>query len=494
MITMGRDVLAPLPNLGWFALLLLAGWCAGIRDGVAPLTLLGAAWIAAVPTLLYTNGGSALSDTAMLAGLMAAVALWRNSEGDLGWLAVSGLALGLSIAAKLTVAPTAAAFAVAVVVLAPAARRRLTLGVLAAGIAAACSFWFVRNLLRTGSPLPNLDVPLFPSSPLPLVDRFGYTVSDFLTDGDAWRTVFWPGIRVFFGWSGLLAAVAGAAALPGIVRRKDRTLLVLTGCALFGLLTYLVVPAGAWGDGEPNLLLFTVNLRYALPPLALSLVVAAVAMASAPPWLRAGYGGLLAAATALQAFRPGDYELPAARYTLAALAVVASIAVAVAAARFVPTPTRVKWAAAAAVLVVAVVVAGPPVARRQLDRSAAATAANPVFAWAASVEDARIGYYSVLGHYPMYGPRWQNDLVYVGVKGPHGAFRAVDNCQEYVEVLERHQFDYVVLGPPEAVYQDVDLPAWTATQTGSDQVLDAPPYSVYRVTPPYDPASCPAAS
>ena len=495
MAAMGRDVLAPLFGLGWVVVLLLAGWCAGVRDRVPGLTLLGVSWVAGIHLVVATNAGPALSEPGMLAGLVAAVACWRVADGDRRWLTVSGLALGLSVGTKLTVAGVAVVFVAAAVLLAPAARRKATAVALLGGAAVSGGYWFVRNLLRTGSPVPHLDLPLLPSADLPVIERFGRPVAHYLTDAPVWSFTFRPAIADFFGAGGAVFAIGlGLAVISTFAERPlPRPTLALYVMAGAGFLGYLVAPAGAWGpEGAPDPLLFEANLRYVLPAVA----VAALAIA----WSAADHLSARVAAAIVLGFAVGWNVLersgfePTGRYTTAAVAVVA-VLVALGAIAW----ARPRFATNAAVGVVAVVVllavtTGGPIADDQLASTSRFSATAPegqAFTWAETVRPARIGFYGFDAHYPLYGPGWENDLQYLGVEGANGSYRTPRTCEELVEVLTHGSYDYVLLGPPERYGEDAALDLWTVEQPGATLVLFAPPYTAFATPGPFDERHCP---
>ena len=364
MLAMDRDVLVPLLAVAWLAAFLLAGWSAGVRDGVRSLTLLAAVWFAAIPLLLATNAGSAVNDLPVLVCLTAAVALWRNADGDRGWLAAAGLALGLAFGIKLTALACVGALTIAIVLLAPPRRRAAVGGILAGTILLAGSFWFLRNLIRTGSPLPSLHLPLLPSPDLPQVDRFGHSVAEYLFDRVVWRDTFGPGIREFFGPGIWLAALGSALGLAGLARSRDRELLALVGCGLVGVIAYVLNPVGAWGpQGNPQPVLFSVNLRYLLPGLVLLALAAALASAGASRRMRLAFAGSLGLATVVALLQDGLSGGVDSRYTLRALLVLALLGGAAWAAARVRAPDALKWAAAAVAVVLVTLVAGPSASR-----------------------------------------------------------------------------------------------------------------------------------
>ena len=118
------------------------------------------------------EAGTPANDMAPVALLLAAAAIlinaWAmrsgNGEGPqqraapswspLGALLVAGLAMGLALGTKLTIAGGVAAMAVGVIFIVPPGIRRKAFGVFLAGVVATAGFWFLRNLIHSGNPLP----------------------------------------------------------------------------------------------------------------------------------------------------------------------------------------------------------------------------------------------------------------------------------------------------------------------------------------------------
>ena len=118
MMPFDSDALSLLVNVGFAALGLLAAWTLGRGLGVGALLVMATAVLLGVPTMIGTQPGQASSDIATAVLLLAAFALLRE-----GWLepvptALAGLAAGLALSTKLTVAAPLLVFTVAIVVLA----------------------------------------------------------------------------------------------------------------------------------------------------------------------------------------------------------------------------------------------------------------------------------------------------------------------------------------------------------------------------------------
>ncbi|MEY2448988.1 MAG: hypothetical protein QOH79_2464, partial [Acidimicrobiaceae bacterium] len=161
MLAFNRDIVSPFINLGWLLLALLAAWCIGRRSGLGHVCTLGAAVAVGLPILTATQPGQASSDVAAVALFLAAVALLLESDLQPAPTAIGGLALGMALSMKITVAAPAAVLALGVVALAWRARR-LSAVLWMCALGASGSFWFLRNWWLVGSPVPWFDVRLGP--------------------------------------------------------------------------------------------------------------------------------------------------------------------------------------------------------------------------------------------------------------------------------------------------------------------------------------------
>src|SRR5207237_1127951 len=107
------------------------------------------------------------TDMAPVALLLAAVAILINAWGarstdegrgtgppPMGALLTAGLAIGIALGTKLTISGVAAAMAVGVPFLVPRQFRWKAFGVFLGGVVAVAGFWFLRNLIHSGNPLP----------------------------------------------------------------------------------------------------------------------------------------------------------------------------------------------------------------------------------------------------------------------------------------------------------------------------------------------------
>ena len=154
IVLLGRDTLSPGLNLAWLGLVLLAAYCIGRPRGVGAGTMLGAALAMATMMVDYSQAGSAANDVVALFFLLAAVALlMRDSERPAARV-LAAVAAGLAVGVKLTVLAPVLALTVGVIVIAPRGRRLAAAGLWLGPLILAGGFWYARNLIAVGNPLP----------------------------------------------------------------------------------------------------------------------------------------------------------------------------------------------------------------------------------------------------------------------------------------------------------------------------------------------------
>lgn len=532
MVAYGNDLASPLINAGWFGACLLAAWCVGRPYGGAPISLAGVAIVLA-STAMADQAGEARNDIVGIFFLLAAVAIavnaWAGRDGkglgsdqndglgmggmSAGELAVAGLAVGLAAGTKLNFLLPAAVLVVGLALIAPRGARWRAFAIVGLGALAGGGYWYLRNLVQAGNPLPWVDSLGPISLPAPeqaLGGREAHSVLGYLTDGTVWSDWFLPGLHagLWFLWpllaaaalAGLVLCVSQAAAprsrgsfrtqeakkeprdeggdsrgsfRPSEFRKEPRDGeggsrdLVLALAGLVGLATalaWLVAPTSASGpEGMPRG--FESGLRYLAPALVLGLV-----LLPAAPRLR-DHVANIGARLSLFAQR-ANKERSAGRDGRAWVVMMGLVA-----------------------LVVAVVL-GYPVQRHYLegryaDPSFTTPGLNAAFAWASGVSDSRIATTSTR-QYPLFGTDLSNRVAFVGAERPHGGFETIKTCPAYREFLNAGDFDYVVASkdreepgkppyPPQA--------KWTESPS-SQIVLKKPPTVVFKLNGPLDPSSC----
>ncbi len=533
-----RDTLSLFVNFGWLALAFLAAWCIGRPWGRGALTAIAAAIVLDSHTLVVREPGAAKNDLMAAALLLAAIAIlvnaWaaqrqeRPAEADEprrslspGWaVAAAGLAAGMAVGTKSTAVAMAAALTVAVVFLAPAGRRRAATAWWFVPALAAGGYWYLRNLIVAGNPLPQLE-SLGPIS-LPHPERLqsgrpDFSVVHYATDTAVWREYFAPGLHHAFGllWPLVLAGAIAGGLLA--LRRGDRLLRWIGGATLFGMLAYLFTPLSAAGaEGAP--VGFAINIRYAIPALlaGLALLPLALALASRKPRsptdgtsTSAVQLGLLAAFALVWAAtdRPDAVLRDPDRLFGWLVALLAVLVPAVLLLWRRRGASLVAVATGFAALALASVAIAYPVQRdylrdRYLNENPAASIPgmhlDSAYRWARGIDDARIGLAGTTAgflEYGFYGTDLSNRVRYLGIEAPHGGFDAIPTCRRFRAAVNAADLDYIVTAPflnfihpaepiasPEA--------GWLRGEPAVTPVLRSGPVAVWEVRGRLDPAAC----
>ncbi|MCW2980235.1 MAG: hypothetical protein JWO14_1962 [Solirubrobacterales bacterium] len=533
MLAFSRDLLSPLLNLGWLVGCLLACWCIGRPFGVAPWSLALGAIALSVPAL-GDQAGEARNDLVGIFFLLAALAVALNAARDgederrrlsTGALLLVGLAIGLAAGTKLNFLLPAAVLVLGLTALAPSGRRWTTLLCTGGMALAGGGYWYLRNLIHSGNPLPwihHLGPIDLPSPEQALGGREAHSVFSYLTNGSVWSHWFFPGLH---GALWIVWPVVGAAALAGLLlalipllfsrtstspprwwaenssqggvsgpstSAAGRTVAgVLAVAGLVGLaaaVSWLVSPTSASGpSGMPRG--FESGLRYLTPALILGLAL----LPTVPP--------LRALAARLASLGPafGERPVPASSETTTGDGLHLG-------ADSDPKRRRTveeerlprRWVAAiVAGAVVLGVIVGYPVERHYLhdryrDPSFTTPGLDAAFAWAQGVSGARIATTSTR-QYPLFGTDLSNRVAYVGVKRPHGGFEEAQNCRQFRRLINEGDYDYVVASrdriepgkpafPPQA--------KWTEGPN-AEVVLKKKPTVVFRINGPLNPKTCP---
>jgi hypothetical protein len=529
----GRDTLSLFLNFGWLAVAFLAAWCIGRPYGRGALAVVAAAILLECHTLVVRDPGAAKNDLAAAALLLAALAIlvtaW-NARRDKsvvevsssirdkaqprlepGWgLAVAGLAVGLAAGTRVTVLAMAAALSVAVLVLAPKGRRWAAAAWWFLPALAGGGYWYLRNLVVAGNPIPEIE-HLGPIS-LPHPERLqegrpDFGIVHYATDTGVWRHYFAPGLHDAFGvlWP-LVIGGAALAALVALIAGRDRIVRWLGAVALFGLLAYLFTPLSAAGaDGEP--VGFGINIRYVIPAL-----LAGIVLAPLPRFFddRRRQWGLMALLVLvfLVSDRPDDALHDSAR-VFALLFVV--LAVLVPAALWLLRERRgaqAAFLAGLAALALAVVAIGYPLQRHYLegrfandgphDTQIPGMDLDSTYRWARGIEDARIGLAGTtagFAGYGLLGTDLSNRVRYLGEEGPHGAFNAIPTCSQFRAAVNAADLDYLVTTPfLNFLHPGDPIPSpearWLRGEDAVSPVLRSGQVTVWKVSGALDPGTC----
>jgi hypothetical protein len=529
IVLLRSDFLAPLMNLGWLAFGFLAAWCIGRPYGVAPATLVAACLVFDSGVMWETQAGEARNDIMALALLLAFAAfilnghrikgsadggdLRRGSLIDTGPLIVAGLAAGLAVSVKLTMLGPVGAIAIGVVVFSDLRARLRTLWVLGAALCVTGAFWYARNLLEAGNPLPLFKgmgpIALPHPDQMQLSPRPPHSVAGYLFEPSIYRQWFFPQLDHALGPLWVVLLIGGlTSAVYILLRARNPVLRVLTGAALLTAVVYLFTPITASGPyGQPKG--FFTNTRYlmaalvlglTLLPLArplratghrrqvLALVTAtfAITVLTTPAWRPAYIGGALFL-TALVIWTPVAIAKLRSERGLGRLAVAATALAAAALAIVVGRAQEVQYAET----------------RYTDPQPFFSETAGPVkaFAWARDTRDKRIGLIGAgqvfFTQYGWYGRDLSNYVQYVGVPGPDGAFTVPRTCRALRTRVNAGNYDYLVstrYGTNDEDMKEFPVRAWLKDDPALKQIVaeEVTPQAdwVYRVEGRLDPGGC----
>ena len=549
-----RDIVSPVMNLGWLAVGLLAAYCIGRPYGLGPQALIGGAIALGSQSLIEFQAGEALNDITGVAFVLAGVALLVNGYAaragredapgppqdverqvgqtspdkvavrqglgvvgaqlvtgrsiETGALVVAGVAAGFAAGVKLSFLAPIAALTVGVIVIAPgAARLRATLA-FGVPMLLAGGYWYLRNLVAVGNPIPYIGHLGPISLPAPVRDfqlRPDYAVVHYWNDTGVWSDWFAPGLHESFGtlWPAMLIGML-AAALLALWRGREPILRVLGAFVLVTTLAYLFTPLTAAGEeGEP--ISFVWNVRYLAPAVAVGLAILPCLPAARATARRQVV--VLAGLTVVLAFTVGSLVQWDQGHTKGAVAAGVLVVVLAAAIALVH---RLGWfdgarrwwvrAAVGAGAAAVIAVGGYVGERHYLDHRYENTGQVQDLAsalrWARDVRDAHIavgGIRGVFTQYPFYGTDLSNEVQWLGKRGPHDAYNRIPDCREWREAIDAGGYTHVV------TTFDPYLPGtmrntpegrWTGSDPNAHLVLRDGPVRVFELRGRLDPAGC----
>jgi hypothetical protein len=524
----GRDTLSLFLNFAWLAMAFLAAYCVGRPYGRGALTTVAAAILLACHTLVVRDPGAAKNDLAAAALLLASIAIlveaWnanrvvplssisgqRNHAMERWALAAAGVAAGLAAGTRVTGLAMAAALTLAVVVLVARGRRLAAFGWWFLPALAGGAFWYLRNLVVAGNPIPEVE-HLGPIS-LPHPERLqegrpNFNIAHYATDTGVWRHYFAPGLHEAFGslWP-LVVFGAAAAALLALLHGRDRIVRWMGAAALIGLVAYLFTPLSAAGaEGEPAG--FGINIRYVIPALLAGIVLVPLDRWFDGKRTQWGLMGILVLLF-LVTNRPDDALHDQARvFALLFVIVVVGVPALLFYARSRGTSAAVLTAAVAALLV-ALVAIGYPLQRHYLEGRFANTGSkeeqipgmdlDKAYRWARGVDHARIGLAGTtagFAGYGFYGTDLTNRVTYLGEEGPHGAYNAIPTCAAFRAAVNGAGLDYLVTAPfLNFLHPGNPIPSpearWLRGEPAVRPVLHEGQVTVWKVQGPLDPDTC----
>ncbi len=532
IVLFDRDLFSPLVNFGWLGVALLAGWCIGRPYGVAPLSLVAVCIAMDTGPMVPREAGTPATDTVPVAMLLAAAAIlitaWASRERGtarggpagtsteaaclpLGALLTAGLAMGIALGSKLTVSGATAAMAVGVVFLVPKDFRRKAFGVFIAGVLATAGFWFLRNLIHAGNPLPwarHIGPIDLPGPNRGLEGRDDYTVAHYIFSNPStglWRAYFLNPIENLLGplWF-LILGGAGAGAVLAVWRPRSPAVRLAGVVTIVAAIAYLFTPLTAAGpEGHP--LAFAINLRYLTPGLALGLALVPLEPRLVPGRLRLPLivGGLIALfltshySDANVAWKGEFASIP-----WAALIGIVFVAAPVGLA-FLARRRALLAGVAGAVLFVAIAAAGwerqdDYLAHRYSRAEDFRFELDAAVRWAKPTSDLRIAVAGTSGaydQYGFYGDDVSNYVQYVGRHLPEADFRAIERCPDFRRAVNAGDYDYLITTPS----LDLNNPSrasaspergWVSRDPAVQEIVHSGRVSVFRINGQLDPNTC----
>jgi len=517
IVLMGNDVLSPGINLIWLALTVLAAWCIGSVRGLGSTSMLAVALVMATPMMIGSNAGSADNDLVGVFFITAALALWMraadlsssNPRAYRGASIVAAVAAGLALSVKLNLLAPVAALTLAAIALAPRGRRRSTGGWWIGALVLAGGYWYARNLIALGNPLPWFSFGFLPTPhPPPLQQGNDYSLIDYAAHPGILRHWLIPALKQNLGpwWPGVVAVAVGGP-LVCLFSKRDRVVLAAGLVALASLFAYPVTPLTACGPwAHPYCFQFTI--RYGAPALTLALAVTPLARLFRSQLGRLAAAAvlttLLVATVALRRLWTADYS-PGGPHAAAVLVLVVAVIVVLRPWSLIALRrplVRVSAAASALALALAGVAAGYSgtrdyLSRRYVDQHGP-FAVYKLWRWARSVHHAQIALGGTFGFffgYPLWGLDDSNRVGYIGQRGPHGSFRPLTSCRAWRTALNRGHYEYAVTTARSIFFTTRLVPSpevdWTRTDPAARLVL-SPSWAiqVFRLTGPLHPDRC----
>ncbi|MBS1889399.1 MAG: hypothetical protein JSU06_19645 [Actinobacteria bacterium] len=534
------DWLSPLINLVWLAIALLACWCVGRPYKVGPATLIAGAIILDSGVMIETQPGEARNDIMGLAFLVAFIAFLINGhqrrapkEGtavqdapergapllDKGPLVMAGIAAGLAASVKTTFLVPVAAIAIGVFLFSGRGRRWTTAWILGLTIFLTGGYWYVRAAIKTGgNPIPitqfgplNLPVP----DQMPLDPRPRFAVAHYLTEPTVYRRWFFPQLENALGPLWPLILIMGIAAAVFLIWRSRNTVLrVIAAAALLTAFVYVFTPLTAAGQpGSPTG--FFTNTRYLIPGLILAMVMLPLARPLRAPDRRAMITMWFLAAvywvTVLTTPRwYTTYIFGTIFLTLALVWVPTALALG----RSQRVVSRRIVAVVAALVVLLAVVLGRAQQVQYADQHYTNTklflgegGPQEAYAFAQKLQHKRIGIIGdseiIFGQYGFFGNPPTNEVQWIGVPGPHGAYRLPTSCPQFMERINAGNYDYLIMSretedSKEGEYGPYWYPVyeWVKGDPAVKKVIEEPliqpqPDYVFKVKGQVSPRYCP---
>jgi hypothetical protein len=538
IVVFKSDWLSPLINLFWLSIALLGAWCVGRPYKVGPATLIAGAIILDSGVMIETQPGEARNDILGLAFLIAFAAFLINghqrrapSEGgavqdmpdrnapllDKGPLIMAGIAAGLAASVKTTFLVPVVAIAIGVFLFSGSGRRWTTAWVMGLPLLIVGGYWYLRAAIKSGgNPIPitkfgplHLPVP----DQMPLDPRPRFAVAHYLTNPTIYREWFFPQLDNAFGpvWP-LILIMAVAAAIFIAVRSRNKILRVIAAAALLTAIVYVFTPLTAAGQENSPTGFFT-NTRYLVPGLVLAMVMLPIARPLRAPdrmaRLTLYFLALVYWVTVLATpkWYP-SYLIGTVFLTLALVWVPSSFGLRgrLGGGRMTKP---VVFGAAGVVLVLALVL-GRTQQVQYADQHYTKTTLflqeggpQKAYEFAQRQQHKRIGIVGsseiIFGQYGFFGNPPTNEVDYIGVPGPHGAYRLATTCRGFRNRINAGDYDYLIMSKytqdSETAEFYYPIYAWVKKSPALEQIIEEPtivpqPDYVFKVKGKLDPDEC----
>jgi hypothetical protein len=362
---------------------------------------------------------------------------------------------------KTTFLVPVAAIAIGVFLFSGKGRRWTTAWILGLSILVTGGYWYVRAAIKTGgNPIPitkfgplSLPVP----NQMPLDPRPRFAVAHYLTQPTIYRHWFFPQLENALGplWP-LILIMAGAAAVFIVWRSNNKILRVIAAAALLTAVVYVFTPLTAAGqEGSPTG--FFTNTRYLIPGLILAMVMLPLARPLRAPdrraWITMLFLGAVYWVTVLTT--PKWYPTYIFGTIFITLALV-WVPTALGLGRSRGVLSRRVVAAAAAVVVLAAVVLGRAQQTQYAHQHYTKTTLflqeggpQRAYSYAQRLQHQRIGIIGdseiIFGQYGFFGNPPTNEVQFIGVPGPHGAYRLPTSCPQLMERINAGNYDYLIM-------------------------------------------------
>jgi hypothetical protein len=493
LIPVGRDFLVQLASLPGLLLLVVATACVARSLGARPIAAVGAALVVpalarALSELVGTNMQDLLSTGAMVAAAAFAARQWkRPAKAN---LAVGGLAAGLAVGTRysmLLAAPVLLVLLLLPTALATRSRRVAAMaragGLVLAGTAVTGAYFYVRNLLITGSPVYPQSVPWKHVAATEKIN-FPYLRS-YLQLG--WRPQAWrDAIHFLLHLDGPVALLLSAVAVVPVLtalRRRERDPLAwswaLAPLAMF--VVFVATPASA-GFLYKNRLVPTLqsgSLRYGLPFVPISAAVAAAELRRLRPVVEHGIVGTTAVATAAFTWHNTRSLFPWLRLTIGAALILAGAGVLALVAR---RSGRAAWGLMMAGAVAGCLIA-PRVARHYDNRRLTSAMPFEAARLALRFADRRVAVAGTCQLYGLYGPDLKARVEYLTGDDHVDNRPQVTTFDRWLASLREHRITGVIVGR-DVCFPNPALPyrRWAHEHPEYFQVVATGATDVYRFT------------